>query len=129
VTLAGVSAKYATRIAGLEPVHGFVAQIDGGDVGYFQYYRLADLPTYAQSIGDLTGWCGIDFFLGSMRYRGRHLAAPVIGAFGDLIGRAAPGTRIALSPTQSQRAALCGAAHRPIRGCRRFSDMVVMRAW
>ena len=76
-----VVAKYAPRIDGREPVHVFVARVDGKPVGLMQTYRLRDFPRYAALIDAASGWAGIDFFIGEPEYRGHGLGARLVDLF------------------------------------------------
>lgn len=75
-----VAAKYGPRIAGTEPVRGFVASVAGRPLGYVQVYRVADFPDYAATVGDFADAVAIDVLVGEVEYTGRGLGPRVIAA-------------------------------------------------
>lgn len=85
-----VDDKYLPRIDGADPVSVFVACVDGDAAGLFQYYAIASFPEYARVIRAEPGWCGIDFFIGEARLRGRGLAPILLEAFAGVTASAAP---------------------------------------
>ena len=75
-----VAAKYGPRIAGTEPIHGYIASVAGRPLGYVQTYRIADFPDYAASLGDYPRAVAIDVLIGDVEYTGRGLGPRVIAA-------------------------------------------------
>ena len=75
-----VAAKYGPRIAGTEPVRGYVASVAGRPLGYVQVYRVADFPDYAAVVGEFERAMAIDVLIGEVEYTGRGLGPRVIAA-------------------------------------------------
>lgn len=75
-----IAAKYGPRIAGSEPVRGYVAAVDGKPIGYVQVYRVADFPDYRAAVGDGSDDAAIDVLIGEIEYTGRGLGRRVIVA-------------------------------------------------
>jgi RimJ/RimL family protein N-acetyltransferase len=75
-----VVAKYGPRIAGTEPVRGFVAAVDERAIGYVQAWRVADFPVYAKAVGELPGAVAIDVLIGEVEYTRRGIGPRVIAA-------------------------------------------------
>ena len=65
-----IAAKYGPRIAGSEPVRGYVASVDGKPIGYVQVYRVADFPAYLAAVGDAGDDAAIDVLIGEIEYTG-----------------------------------------------------------
>jgi RimJ/RimL family protein N-acetyltransferase len=75
-----VAAKYGPRIAGTEPVRGYIASVAGRPLGYVQTYRVADFPDYAETVGEFGRAVAIDVLIGEVEYTGRGLGPRVIAA-------------------------------------------------
>jgi aminoglycoside 6'-N-acetyltransferase len=75
-----VAAKYGPRIAGTEPVQGYVASVEGHPLGYVQVYRVADFPDYAATVGEFADAVAIDVLIGEVEWTGRGLGPRVIAA-------------------------------------------------
>jgi RimJ/RimL family protein N-acetyltransferase len=81
-----VAAKYGPRIAGDDPVRSYIASVAGRPLGYVQFYRVADFPDYAATLGGYGDAVAIDVLIGEVEYTGRGLGPRVIAAaVGDLV--------------------------------------------
>ena len=73
--------EFGSMIDGIEPVRGFIANIDGEPVGYIQCYRLGDHPDYLAQLDLDADDVSTDLFLGDPRYRNHGWGAPMLGCF------------------------------------------------
>lgn len=95
IPLDEVRAKYLPRIAGEDPVDGYVVVVDGRPIGYIQWYRVGDHPDAAGIFGldperaDATA--GIDFGIGEADMTGHGHGRAILGRFVEDVVLRAPG--------------------------------------
>lgn len=83
VTIEQVCKKFAPRLAGTEPVHCYVAELEGMAAGYAQCYRLHDFPDAFNDLELPVGGWGFDWFIGDHTILGRKLGAQFVQRFID----------------------------------------------
>ena len=76
-----VVAKYGPRTQEGSPVHAFVIDVDGRDVGYIQTYSLDLFPEYAARLGAEPGVMGLDLFIGDELLLGWGLGSRAVRRF------------------------------------------------
>ncbi len=77
--------KYGPMIDGVEPVRGFVIEIDGQAIGFIQAYRLGDHLDYQRQLDVDPEAVATDLFIGEAAWRGRGWGTAVLRAFLDRI--------------------------------------------
>lgn len=73
--------KYGPMIDGVEPVRGFVIEIDGLPVGFIQAYRIGDHPDYQQQLAVDPDAVATDLFIGEAAWRDRGWGTVVLRTF------------------------------------------------
>ena len=87
-----------------EPVHYFLALMDGSPVGVIEHYRWSDYPSEAEPLGAQSGEDGIDYFLGEAGLTGRGLGPAMLQSFLTQIVRADSSVRgVRVSVSESNR--------------------------
>ena len=119
-TLAEVTAKYGPRIRHEEPVHSWLALLDGAPFGYLQCYRNVDEPEWQATIGADHG-LSIDLFIGEPDLIGRGVGRRMLGGYVDQVA-------FALYPDEQ----LCWICHEvvnlPALGCSKAAGFAPVRA-
>jgi RimJ/RimL family protein N-acetyltransferase len=102
-----IRAKYAARIAGVDPTRSFIIEHSGRAIGYIQTYRIRDYPEYDRHICAPEDCAGIDLFIGEQEMVGRGIGTRAVAAFlrSIVFADAATGS-CAIGPEQGNRRAI-----------------------
>jgi aminoglycoside 6'-N-acetyltransferase len=77
-----LEAKYGPSIDGNEPIHVYVIEHDGAEIGWIQWYRWRDFSAHANQLGADASSAGIDLAIGEIEMTGRGVGPAVIREFG-----------------------------------------------
>ncbi|MEJ7839205.1 MAG: GNAT family N-acetyltransferase [Thermomicrobiales bacterium] len=77
--------QYSPKIQRLTPTLGYIAKVDGVDIGYIQAVPIDGYPDYSVQLQIEPGAVGVDIFIGEAVYRGRGLGTTMLRAFTDEI--------------------------------------------
>ena len=80
--MSSLEAKYGPGIDGNEPVHVYVVEHRGVQIGWVQWYRWRDFPEHANQLGADASSAGIDLAIGEIEMTGRGAGPVVIREFG-----------------------------------------------
>ena len=81
LTAREIRAKYVPRINGVKPVHPYIIQYEGRDIGYIMTYRINDFPAYAKCVDVDEEAAGMDLFIGEKEFIHRGLGAVIMRRF------------------------------------------------
>lgn len=76
-----VAAEYGPMIDGTDPARGYIASLEGRQLGYLQAYRWADQGEEAAEIDARPGEVGIDYLIGEESLIGRRLGPAMLRQF------------------------------------------------
>jgi len=107
-TLQQVEKEYGEYISGEEPVHGYIALVDGRAVGHTQWMRYADYAWYARILGlEPGGAANCDVFIGEPDLLYQGLGAQLVRKFVDeVIFRQPDIERCFIDPERPNHAAI-----------------------
>lgn len=74
----GCSPSIVHAVLGEEPVQPCLISLDGSDVGYIQYYPVAQHKDY--ELEEATDTCGVDMFIGEPEYWSRGIGSRALAA-------------------------------------------------
>ena len=77
---AAVSAEYLPCIEGTEPSYPLIAELPTGPVAFLQWYRWADYPEHARTVGAAPDEAGWDYLIGEEAHCGQGLGTRLIAA-------------------------------------------------
>lgn len=78
--MSSLEAKYGPAIDGSEPVHVYVVEHRGAQIGWIQWYRWRDFPEHANRLGADASSAGIDLAIGEIEMTGRGLGLGLSGS-------------------------------------------------
>jgi aminoglycoside 6'-N-acetyltransferase len=81
-----VEKEYGEYIDGVEPIHPYIARVDGTEIGHLQWMRYRDYRQYMQILRiDDPSAANCDVFIADEHFLHRGVGAPLIRAFVDEI--------------------------------------------
>ncbi|HJQ01536.1 MAG TPA: GNAT family N-acetyltransferase [Jatrophihabitans sp.] len=102
---AAVRAEYLPCVHGTEPTHALVAQLDGIEVGFAQWYRWADYPEHAGKLGADEDEAGIDYLVADPARCSQGFGTRLVGALIEQVRLAWPAVAgLVVDPEQGNRA-------------------------
>ena len=106
-SFAEVVAKYSPRTQPGNAVRAFVVTLDGAEVGYIQYYPIAQFPDYAAELGCSPGAAGMDLFLADAWRMNHGLGSAVVRRFVEDVVFGQPGVDECLAgPSEGNAASI-----------------------
>lgn len=91
-------------VAGEQAVNALIVLLNGGPIGWCQWYLCDDDPDWAQDIGARPGDVGMDYAIGSPTHTGRGIGTALIAAMVDAIRAVHPHAAIFADPDERNAA-------------------------
>ncbi len=105
--LSSIEARYGPAVDGVDPTELFVVELDERAIGFLQWYRMIDNPSWLRSIapaGVGEDAAGMDYLIGEATLLGKGLGPLMIRQFLDEVLPGCPGVHsVALSVGQGNR--------------------------
>jgi RimJ/RimL family protein N-acetyltransferase len=122
-SLEDVTKEYGEYIDGVEPIHPYIASVDGVEIGHLQWMRYRDYPKYMQILRiDDPNAANCDVFIADEHFLHRGVGAPLIRAFVDEIIFASGVTTCFIDPDARNKIAIRAYEKAGFRFVRRIED-------